>query len=181
MPIAEGKGNRHMRVSEILTDSMLQVMDETALKFFGRTPRDAVEKGECVGCSRKVDLTMHPHRLYRYRICGMCNECQHDWMPDLFNDDKYAAVGTVIAPEDRVKKQTKDMRFLKSRSTLLKHWHVMENTTIKVLQKRTKLNASTIMTQIKYMMKQKEVNEILVSGRQTFTLMKEVEDELSEV
>ena len=98
-------------------------------------------------------------------------------MPDLFNDE----VGTVIAPEDRGKKQIKDMRFLKSRSTLLKHWHVMENTTIKVLQKRTKLNASTIMTQIKYMMNHKEVNEILVNGRQTFTLMKEVEDELSEV
>ncbi len=177
MPIGEGKGNRHMRVSEILTDSMMQVMDDTALKFFGRTPRDAVEKGECVGCSRKVDLTMHPHRLERYRICGMCSECQHDWMPDLFNDE----VGTVIVPEDRAKKQMKDMRFLKSRSTLLKHWHVMENTSIKVLQKRSKLNASTIMTQIKYMMKRKEVNEILVNGRQTFTLMKEVEDELSEV
>jgi predicted HTH transcriptional regulator len=120
---------------------------------------------------------MHPHRLERYRICGMCSECQYDWMPDLFQEE----VGTVIAPEDRVKKQTKDMRFLKSRSTLLKHWHVMENTTIKVLQKRSKLNASTIMTQIKYMMKRKEVNEILVSGRQTFTLMKEVEDELSEM
>jgi len=177
MPIGEGKGNRHMRVSEILTDSMMQVMDETALRFFGRTPKDAVEKGECVGCSEKVDITMHPHRLERYRICGMCSECQHDWMPDLFQEE----VGTVIAPEDRVKKQTKDMRFLKSRSTLLKHWHVMENTTIKVLQKRSKLNASTIMTQIKYMMKRKEVNEILVSGRQTFTLMKEVEDELSEM
>ena len=37
------------------------------------------------------------------------------------------------------------------------------------------------MTQIKHMMKEKEVNEILVNGRQTFTLMKEVEDELSEV
>jgi len=177
MPIGEGKGNRHMRVSEILTDSMMQVMDETALRFFGRTPKDAVEKGECVGCSEKVDITMHPHRLERYRICGMCSECQYDWMPDLFQEE----VGTVIAPEDRVKKQTKDMRFLKSRSTLLKHWHVMENTTIKVLQKRSKLNASTIMTQIKYMMKRKEVNEILVSGRQTFTLMKEVEDELSEM
>ena len=177
MPIGEGKGNRHMRVSEILTDSMMQVMDETALRFFGRTPKDAVEKGECVGCSEKVDITMHPHRLERYRICGMCSECQHDWMPDLFQEE----VGTVIVPEDRVKKQTKDMRFLKSRSTLLKHWHVMENTTIKVLQKRSKLNASTIMTQIKYMMKRKEVNEILVSGRQTFTLMKEVEDELSEM
>ena len=177
MPIGEGKGNRHMRVSEILTDSMMQVMDETALRFFGRTPKDAVEKGECVGCSEKVDITMHPHRLERYRICGMCSECQHDWMPDLFQEE----VGTVIVPEDRVKKQTKDTRFLKSRSTLLKHWHVMENTTVKVLQKRSKLNASTIMTQIKHMMKEKEVNEILVNGRQTFTLMKEVEDELSEV
>jgi hypothetical protein len=177
MPLGEGKGNRHMRVSEILTDSMMQVMDETALRFFGRTPKDAVEKGECVGCSEKVDITMHPHRLERYRICGMCSECQHDWMPDLFQEE----VGTVIVPEDRVKKQTKDTRFLKSRSTLLKHWHVMENTTVKVLQKRSKLNASTIMTQIKHMMKEKEVNEILVNGRQTFTLMKEVEDELSEV
>ena len=177
MPLGEGKGNRHMRVSEILTDSMMQVMDETALRFFGRTPKDAVEKGECVGCSEKVDVTMHPHRLERYRICGMCSECQHDWMPDLFQEE----VGTVIVPEDRVKKQTKDTRFLKSRSTLLKHWHVMENTTVKVLQKRSKLNASTIMTQIKHMMKEKEVNEILVNGRQTFTLMKEVEDELSEV
>ena len=177
MPTGEGKGNRHMRVSEILTDSMMQVMDETALRFFGRIPKDAVEKGECVGCSKKVNITMHPHRLERYRICGMCSECQHDWMPDLFQEE----VGTVIVPEDRVKKQTKDTRFLKSRSTLLKHWHVMENTTVKVLQKRSKLNASTIMTQIKHMMKEKEVNEILVNGRQTFTLMKEVEDELSEV
>jgi len=173
MPTGEGKGNRYMRVSEVLTDEMLQILDDTALKFFGRTPRDAVEKGECVGCSEKVDVTMHPHRLERYRICGMCSECQHDWMPNLFDDE----VGTVIAPEDRVSGH-RDIRFLRSRRKVLDNWEVMEPITVTELHKRTKLNPTTIMTQMKDMMKNKEVREILVHGRQTFMLMKEVEDEL---
>ena len=162
-----------MRVSEILTDSMLQILEDTALKFFGRTPRDAVEKGECVGCDRKVDLTMHPHRLDRYRICGMCSECQHDWMPNLFDEE----VGTVIAPEDRVTAR-RDVRFRRSRRKIIDYWDVMEPITIKELQKRTELNPSTIMKQMKDMMKNNEVNEILVNGRQTFMLMKEVKDDL---
>ena len=173
MPVGEVKGERRMRVSEILTDSMLQILDDTALKFFGRTPRDAVEKGECVGCDRKVDLTMHPHRLDRYRICGMCSECQHDWMPNLFDEE----VGTVIAPEDRVTAR-RDVRFRRSRRKIIDYWDVMEPITIKELQKRTELNPSTIMKQMKDMMKNNEVNEILVNGRQTFMLMKEVKDEL---
>ena len=173
MPVGEVKGERRMRVSEILTDSMLQILDDTALKFFGRTPRDAVEKGECVGCDRKVDLTMHPHRLERYRICGMCSECQHDWMPNLFDEE----VGTVIAPEDRVTAR-RDVRFRRSRRKIIDYWDVMEPITIKELQKRTELNPSTIMKQMKDMMKNNEVNEILVNGRQTFMLMKEVKDEL---
>jgi hypothetical protein len=173
MPVGEVKGERRMRVSEILTDSMLQILDDTALKFFGRTPRDAVEKGECVGCDRKVDLTMHPHRLERYRICGMCSECQYDWMPNLFD----AEVGTVIAPEDRPSAH-RDIRFLRSRRIVAAHWDVMEPITITELQKRTELNPSTIMKQMKDMMKNKEVNEILINGRQTFMLMKEVKDEL---
>ena len=173
MPEGEVKGERRMRVSEILTDSMLQILDDTALKFFGRTPRDAVEKGECVGCDRKVDLTMHPHRLDRYRICGMCSECQHDWMPNLFDEE----VGTVIAPEDRVTAR-RDVRFRRSRRKIIDYWDVMEPITIKELQKRTELNPSTIMKQMKDMMKNNEVNEILVNGRQTFMLMKEVKDEL---
>tara|TARA_R110002051_G_scaffold51050_1_gene98196 strand:+ start:310 stop:843 length:534 start_codon:yes stop_codon:yes gene_type:complete len=173
MPVGEVKGERRMRVSEILTDSMLQILDDTALKFFGRTPRDAVEKGECVGCDRKVDLTMHPHRLERYRICGMCSECQHDWMPNLFDEE----VGTVIAPEDRVTAR-RDVRFRRSRRKIIDYWDVMEPITIKELQKRTELNPSTIMKQMKDMMKNNEVNEILVNGRQTFMLMKEVKDDL---
>tara|TARA_B110000263_G_C15156872_1_gene440542 strand:- start:70 stop:603 length:534 start_codon:yes stop_codon:yes gene_type:complete len=173
MPVGEVKGERRMRVSEILTDSMLQILDDTALKFFGRTPRDAVEKGECVGCDRKVDLTMHPHRLDRYRICGMCSECQHDWMPNLFDEE----VGTVIAPEDRVTAR-RDVRFRRSRRKIIDYWDVMEPITIKELQKRTELNPSTIMKQMKDMMKNNEVNEILVNGRQTFMLMKEVKDDL---
>lgn len=173
MPVGEVKGERRMRVSEILTDSMLQILDDTALKFFGRTPRDAVEKGECVGCDRKVDLTMHPHRLDRYRICGMCSECQHDWMPNLFDEE----VGTVIAPEDRVTAR-RDVRFRRSRRKIIDYWDVMEPITIKELQKRTELNPSTIMKQMKDMMKNNEVNEILVNGRQTFILMKEVKDDL---
>ena len=184
MPVGEVKGERRMRVSEVLTDSMLQILDDTALKFFGRTPRDAVEKGECVGCAKKVDVTMHPHRLERYRICGMCSECQYDWMPDLFNEE----VGTVISPADgqatylhRQRKRRADSRFAKSRSTVLEHWNVMEPISVTELQKRTKLNPSTIMTQMKDMMKNREVNEILVNGRQTFMLMEEIDDELYEV
>jgi hypothetical protein len=37
------------------------------------------------------------------------------------------------------------------------------------------------MTQMRDMMKNREVNEILVNGRQTFMLMEEIDDELYEV
>ena len=57
----------------------------------------------------------------------------------------------------------------------------MEPISITELQKRTKLNPTTIMTQMRDMMKNREVNEILVNGRQTFMLMEEIDDELYEV
>jgi predicted HTH transcriptional regulator len=94
-------------------------------------------------------------------------------MPNLFDEE----VGTVIAPEDRLSAH-RDIRFLRSRRIVADHWDVMEPITITELQKRTKLNPSTIMKQMKDMMKNNEVNEILVNGRQTFMLMKEVKDEL---
>jgi|10_taG_2_1085330.scaffolds.fasta_scaffold66972_5 hypothetical protein len=179
----EHSNRRH--VNEAATDSALQIMNETTLKFFGRIPKDAVEKGECVVCSNKVDITMHPQRLERYRICGICSECQHDWLPDLFNSGGYEFVDRVKKPKIKKKQgKGKDKRYVRSRSTLLEHWDVLENTTVPVLAVRTKLSPSTLRRQIADMMQQELVEEIIVKRKQggtgllTYTLLKEVKDDL---
>ena len=60
-----------------------QVLNDLAMRVFGREPDDAINEGTCLGCNAVVDVDTLPiFRQERYLVCGMCSTCQANWLPE---------------------------------------------------------------------------------------------------
>lgn len=62
------------------SEGVQNFLDSFAKKAFGRSTKEAKEKGVCVTCGAKIEMEDFKNRLSvkEYEISGLCQKCQDD-------------------------------------------------------------------------------------------------------
>ena len=159
-------------------ESFTNVMNQLSKRTFGKEPAEAVLAGECLGCGISVDKdSMHVARQERYEICGMCSDCQANWLPaEIFdsreNDEQFKG-------QWGVPKRFKQPRYKASLQKIVRAMKKNHPYKPIEIEERAGVAGTTVMRHLQDMQQHRKVSQIEVYGKVMYVRLVGIADAMS--
>ena len=158
--------------------SFTKILNDLSVRVFGKEPSEAILAGECLGCGITVDKdSMHVARQERYEICGMCSDCQANWLPaEIFdsreNDEQ-------LKGQWGVPKRFKQPRYKASRQKIVRAMKKNHPYKPIEIEERAGVAGTTVMRHLQDMQQLRKVSQIEINNKIMYVRLVDAEDAMS--